>query len=245
MFGPCGRWRRAWPTCARMSELRAYLYGHGPWLSSMRQRLWMQSLGVEVDAIDVLDPSQVDFFENWNRANAAAYGGLAMPRWVQLDCATLPGVVAGFAEVGPHGARTVLSGFCALPTPEPGHVVGVTLFSSRPGLGVRTKALGLLAHDARTQTGIAQTDNRALSTHTKFGPLFVDQANVLVHDRPDTTLVYRLQVPSTAVLASMARGDRKAASTPALSTARRMSRSALQNGMTIVGVEGDQLLCLP
>jgi hypothetical protein len=229
-----------------MTELRAYVYGHGPWLSSMRHRLSAQSLGVGVDTIDVLDPAHASFFTAWNEANAAAYGGLAMPRWVQLDCATLPGVVAGFTEVDSAGAQTVLSGFCALPTPEPGHVVGITLFSSRRGFGARTKALGLLAHDAQQQTGIVQSDNAALSTHVKFGPLYVEQAHVAVHDKPDTTLVYRLRVPTTLTLAAMARGDRmRSPSISMLSNARRVSRSALQSGMTIVGVDGDQLLCLP
>jgi hypothetical protein len=171
-----------------------------------------------------------------NAANARALGGMAMPAWVQLDCACLPSAMIGLARpradvdaalfaslregvaaaFGEHAARDVdtwqglvpLAEYGCVPTPEPGRVVGFSLFSLVPGLGVRTKAAALLMHQARVQVGIAQVDNPALRTHTAIGPLDVVAARVPVHSKPHETIVYALRVPPDDVLEGIARGAR-------------------------------------
>ena len=47
--------------------------------------------------LDVLDEKTLAFFQLLNAGNARAYGGMGMPAWVQLDCATLPSAMIGFA----------------------------------------------------------------------------------------------------------------------------------------------------
>lgn len=211
------------------TDLTPWLLGHGAWCEIHAARA---PGGAAV--FDVLDPSTLPFFHLVNAGNALAYGGHAMPAWVQLDCACLPAGMVGFgvarADVDDalwsrlvtqveqgfgREARAAterwqglvpLSEYACVPTPAPGEVVGFSLYSLRPGLGVRTKALGLLVADAVRQTGVAQVDNSALSTHTALGPLEVVAPRVLAHSRPDTTFVYRLQLDDRTSLQAIARG---------------------------------------
>ena len=46
---------------------------------------------------DVLDDESVTFFRLVNAGNAVAFGDIGMPAWVQLDCATIPSAMIGFA----------------------------------------------------------------------------------------------------------------------------------------------------
>lgn len=210
-----------------------FVFGHKPWLPLCVARL--ADAGFHAVAQDVLDDDNAGFFRLLLAGNARAFGGMGMPAWVQLDCATLPTTMVGFAlprrvAVACLGGAVVddlcraaavdvdgdhvdddalipVAEYCALPTPEPGHVVGFSLFALVPGLGVRAKALGLLAYGARVQTGVTQIDNTALKTHTRFGPLVVEKRGVLVHSKPGTTLVYRLTVPAPSTLTALARGS--------------------------------------
>lgn len=238
-------------------RLVPFVLGHGPWLARFRERFPCGDDCDDAVALDVLADDAVRFFALVNAGNARAFSGLAMPRWVQLDCATLPTAMVGFAvrrrhldaalvrdlevRAGLADARSdgradalaadaaevaqnddgdregagagaaaddlvPVAAYCALPTPEPGHVVGFSLYSLVPGLGLRAKAAGLFVLQARVQTGVTQRDNPALSTHCRFGPLTVERARVLVHTKPETTLVYRLQVPDTPTLVALAVG---------------------------------------
>lgn len=168
--------------------------------------------------------------------NAESYRSLAMPAWVMLDCAALPAGVIGFArpraQVPPalfarlltrasalvdpdalarlaqHEGLVPLAEYACVPTPEPGHVVGFSLFSLERGLGVRTKAMALAMHRARRQTGVAQVEGRALRAHTTIGPLDVVRAGVAAHERARTTIAYELTLDDTNRLSALARGAR-------------------------------------
>jgi hypothetical protein len=214
----------------------------------------------EAVALDVLAPSSRDFFQLLLAANARAFGGLAIPAWVQLDCATLPTAMVGFARRAgalepalvddlaraagidrpADDALVPLAEFCALPTPVPGHVVGISLFSLVPGLGLRAKALGLLVQQATTQTGVTQIDNAALATHCRLGGLRVVQVGVRVHSRPGTTLVYALRPPSSAVLVDIARGACRRV--PFAGPTRRLARDEVRAGDVLVDVVGDHAI---
>lgn len=224
--------------------------------------------------IDVLDDDSVPFFRLMNAANARAFGDLGMPAWVQLDCATLPTAMIGFAarkrdllstpEQGAlvqdlerraavdvdDDALIPLAEYCALPTPEAGHVVGFSLFSLRPGLGTRAKALGLLAMQAMTQTGITQIHadmivngppitNAALRTHCRFGPLVIEKLRVKVHSKPGT-LVYRLQVPSSSTLIELCSGSIARVPYPGPTEQKPMAR--LRAADALVDVEADEVV---
>lgn len=207
-----------------------FIFGNGPWCAELAARCPVPGCVV----IDVLDPATVPFFHLVNAGNGRAFHGLPMPSWVQLDCACLPAGMIGFgrprADVdtalyddlaarvrvtfGEAAGRAVdawqglvpLSEYACVRTPEEGHVVGFSLFSLVPRLGVRTKAMALAMHDARVQTGIAQLDNAALRVHVALGPLEIRAAGVAVHTMGATTLVYALRVPALDVLARMATG---------------------------------------
>lgn len=184
----------------------------------------------ELTVLDATHADQVLFARLLNAANALAFDSLGMPLWVQLDCATLPSGFHGFAvpraslpaatwqalcgvyaRLLPDGSAAALetytglvpvSGFCAVRTPEPGTIVAFSLWSilRGHGLGVRTKALGLLAHRAARQVGITQYANAAVRVHTAFGPLQVVAPRAHGHTHPEASFLYALDVPSRDVL---------------------------------------------
>lgn len=168
-----------------------------------------------------------------NAANAAAFGDLGMPLWVQLDCATLPSAYHGFAAPRDDVPDTVfervmdalgdgrappdvvgtledwtglvpLSGYCAARTARSDTVVGFSLFSLVPGLGVRSKALGLFAHGAARQIGVAQYDNPVVRAHCAFGRLKIVAPVVATHTRGHKTFVYEVELPALETLEAMA-----------------------------------------
>ena len=173
--------------------------------------------------LDVLDPESAPFFHRLRAANAHAFGGLGMPDWVQLDCATLPSAMIGFAlparavpaglgealheglpEPGPE-ELVPMSAFCALHTRTPDTVVACTLFSLLPGLelGLRTKAMGLLVLRARTQIGVTRRAGPVRALHERIGALRVLQDRPPVHPRAAESMVYELTVPPPAVLQAL------------------------------------------
>lgn len=212
-----------------------WILGNGPWCDALAARCPLPGCVV----LDVLDDATAPFFHLVNAANARAYAGMPMPSWVQLDCASLPAgmiglgrgrddvdaalvdaLVAGVrASFGDDAADACarwrglipLTQYTCVPTPEPGHVVGFSLYSLVTGLGLRTKAMALAMHQARTQTGIVQLDNSALRLHVALGPLDVRAAGVAVHTLADRTIVYALQVPPVDVLARVAQGGARPA----------------------------------
>ena len=215
---------------------------------------------VVVDVLDDADPATVPFFKLMLAGNARAFSEIGMPAWVQLDCATLPTAMIGFARratdvddalvadlaarAGLHAVAPTqlvpLAEYTALCTPVAGDVVGFSLFSMVPGLGLRAKALALLVMGAQQQTGMTQIDNVALRTHARFGPLEVVRLGVEVHSRPKTTLVYRLAVPDDDTLRALARGDWNRV--PFTGATRVCRREDLAVGDRIVDVTADHVV---
>jgi len=232
-----------------------FVFGHGVWCGAFAARVPAMDDASPVVVVDVLEPSSAPFFALLLAGNARAFGDMGMPAWVQLDCATLPTAMIGFAvrarALDPSVradlvARAGLGGidddalvpvaeYTALCTPEPGHVVGFSLFSLVPGLGLRAKAMALQAMGARRQTGITQRDNTALRTHARFGPLTIVQVGVAVHSKPKTTLVYELGVPSDDTLVELARGTRTRV--PYAGQTRERPTDHLQRGDVVVDVD--------
>ncbi|MDA1196247.1 MAG: hypothetical protein O2894_13840 [Planctomycetota bacterium] len=185
---------------------------------------WVQrSPLADTRLIDVLAPASAPFFDLLLRGNALAFGAASMPGWVQLDCATLPSAMIGFALARadvPAGLAARLGDlpvdsdalvpvceFCAALTPEPGTVSAFSLFSLLPGLrlGVRAKALALLLMDARRQMGVTRREGPVRRTHELFGPLRVLADRTVVHPAAEDTMIYELDVPPAAVLEALVR----------------------------------------
>lgn len=179
--------------------------------------------GADVRFVEASAPDNAVFFRLLNVGNALAYGGLGMPDWVQLDCCTLPSVMAGFAlrrrDLDPvlvdallhgYGARfgaaadlgddewIPVSEYCALPTVTPGLVIGTSLFSLVRGLrlGLRSKALGLLVLRATRQWGVTQRDSHGERAHRRLGALRVVRDRLPIHPRAADSYLYELEVPS-------------------------------------------------
>lgn len=178
--------------------------------------------------VDIHDPASIDFYRLVNAANRRVYGDLGMPAWVQLDCATLPSAMIGFAahrdalkddtwraltqsvraHFGDNAARRLhayqgwvpISEYCAAATFEAHTVVGFSFFTLIKGLGVRTKALALTCYGAHRQIGVTQYTNPSITAHCAFGPLDVIEPRTAAHSRPDETFTYELRLGDTASL---------------------------------------------
>lgn len=143
-----------------------------------------------------------------NRLNAVAFGGIAMPRWVQLDAAVLPSAFVGWALPADHVPAELLSHLggrtndalvpvaeaLSVPTAEPGLWSSFSLASVLPGrhLGLAAKVLSLAAYRAERALGVTQYDNSALRTHTRLGPLRIVEPWLPFHSHADTSFLYRL-----------------------------------------------------
>ena len=183
--------------------------------------------------VEIFDPRSQAFYRLVNAGNNLAFGGLGMPAWVQLDCATLPSAMFGFAiaredcaldlwsklcalvarDFGDEAAAELegyeglvpVSEYCALPTPDPEVWVGFSLYALLPGLalGVRTKALALHCYGAGRQVGMTQYTNKAVQTHCAFGALRVVEAHAPPHSRPWDTFIYEVDVSDAGRLARL------------------------------------------
>jgi hypothetical protein len=208
-----------------------FVLGHGDGARRLAERSPLPGTAF----LDVLDEGTVPFFRLLNAGNNHAFGGMGMPAWVQLDCCTLPTAMIGFAApraavddalwssllagvaaaFSPDAARALdaydglvpLAEYCALPSLEPGVVVGFSLFSLAKGLGLRAKALSLLLLRARMQTGVAQYGNSAVKTHARLNPLTIVSARAAPHSLPEHTFIYRMEVPPPSSLLALAQGD--------------------------------------
>ncbi len=185
------------------------------------------------EVVDIFSPDSQAFYRLVNAGNRLAFQGIGMPPWVQLDCCTLPSAMVGFCvdrdEIDPQmwaqlvayteagfgpGSSAILddydgpvpvSQYCAVASLLPGTLVGFSLFTLLPGagLGVRTKALGLLCYDQRFQIGMTQYTNSAVRTHCAFGPLEILEPVAWPHLLQTETFIYRLDLQQ-ADLRSMA-----------------------------------------
>ena len=189
----------------------------------------------EVLEFDPLDASDGRFFRLVSAGNSLAFGPLAMPLWVQLDCCALPGALFGFAvpradlptglwerlrgryrelfgfeiqhPVEEHVGWVPISEYCAIPSPDGATVVGVSLYTLIPGygLGLRSKAFGLACLKAVRQVGVTQYDNPAIRVHASLGSLEIRAAQAVNHPQPERSFVYELAVPPPETLARLAR----------------------------------------
>lgn len=202
-----------------------------PFVLTLRQnraalRLDDIALDPPVQIIEVEDTSFTPFFKLLNDTNHLAFGGdnMGMPLWVLLDCGLLPAAVTGFMipgslapaelcerlNISPEDHPWVpVSEYCACPTLEPGCVSGFSLQSQWQGmaLGMRTKALAMLAYGAHAQVGVTQFDNPAIRVHSRLGPLQITVHRPPIHTHPQRSFVYRLELPDRPTLLALARGE--------------------------------------
>ncbi len=195
--------------------------------ATSREGLAMDRLPKDTLIVEVGEPSGARFLESLLRANRVSFtgttdmsqGALALPGWVMLDCYLLPSSIVGFAQraadlppslfeaLAPEtgDALVPVAAYTALPTPIPGRMIGISLFSLSTGLrlGLRSKALSLAAYQATDQWGITQFDNSSIRIHANFGPLRLMSVEPPIHTFSHKTFVYRLQVPTLDALGKL------------------------------------------
>lgn len=168
----------------------------------------LNPLGIEFDKdllFDCLSTKSSDFFELVTKMDALSFGdqGMGMDRWVLFDCSAMPGAIFGFAvladdlDVGfkkkmgipaSYKGYVPISMYIAIPTAEPDHWFGHNLSSLNShlnnhfsGLGLLTKAIGLMVMKIKFQYGATQWNNPALCIHTKLAPLKLLTAYTPIH----------------------------------------------------------------
>ncbi len=200
--------------------------------ATSREGLAMDRLPEETLVVDVGAPSGARFLDSLLRANRVSFtgttdmsqGALALPGWVMLDCYLLPSSIVGFAQraadlppslfeaLAPESGDSLVpvASYTALPTPIPGPMIGISLFSLSTGmrLGLRSKALSLAVYQATDQWGITQFDNSSIRIHANFGSLRIMSVEPPIHTFSHKTFVYRLQVPSLEALAKLAASEK-------------------------------------
>lgn len=128
--------------------------------------------------------------ERYLAVNRARFGGpLALPGWVLADLYLLPSAIGLVLD-----GDDIVAAYYAAPSLEPHTVIGVSLLSTREGLGAgyAAKALTLAMYRARVQRGLTQWRSRALRVHTRFGALHVEGPAPAVHGAAAESFVYRV-----------------------------------------------------
>jgi hypothetical protein len=204
-----------------------------PFVITLRQNRHLLKLDdLDLDpalrVLEVEDEVWATFYQLMNKTNQLAFGGdsMGMPLWVLLDCGLLPAAVSGYmvpreqapaalmAQLGAQAqdqAWIPVAEYCASPSLEAGCVSGFSLQSQLPGhnLGVRAKALGLLAFGSRAHVGVTQFDNSSIRVHCRLGPLQITCHRPSVHTHPKRSFIYRLELPPRDTLLAIVRGEIK------------------------------------
>ena len=168
--------------------------------------------GKKAAFIDVLNPKHAGFIELVNRLDGLSYGNknLAIPKWVQLDCASLPSGIVGLAMTAKDLPQDIkerfeiesdypglvpVSEYCAIPSAG-GSWIGHTCASlmEGSGLGLFTKVLALAVYQAQRLRGISQYENTAVKLHTRISNLALASAVTPAHGEPWNTFVYQHEV---------------------------------------------------
>jgi hypothetical protein len=194
--------------------------------ATSRSQLQLQPYGMSTTFLDAAtEPAWVERYHAVNRARFS--GPLALPGWVLADLYLLPSAIGLILD-----GEAIVAAYYAAPSLEPGTVVGVSLLSTREGLGAgyAVKALTLAMYRARLQRGVTQWQSRALRVHTRFGALEVEGPAPAVHGAADDSFVYRVAldgapqppgepVPIATAKARVAAGERVRIVSPGLTPA--------------------------
>lgn len=154
-----------------------------------RASLDLCPLGVPAEFLDAADHPEV--VQRYLEANRRAFPPpLELPGWVLVDLYLMPGAIGLLLD-----GDEIVAAYVAAPTVQQGTVVGVSLFSHRPGLGlgVRVKRLTLAMLRAEVQRGITQWASPSMRTHTRIGPMRVEGPAPRVHGA-DGSFVYRIEL---------------------------------------------------
>ncbi len=168
----------------------------------------LKPLGIPIDPeliFDCMKTSSLDFFNLITKIDDISFSdqGMGMDRWVLYDCSAMPGAITGLAipasEIDEslkekmnlssnYTGYVPVSMYIAIPTVEKNHWFGHNLSSLNsqlgnkyPGLGLLTKAMGLLTLKITKQYGATQWNSAAINIHVQLAPLKLLTAITPVH----------------------------------------------------------------
>lgn len=189
----------------------------------------LKPLGFEIETQYQFDCTHRDseiFFNLIAKMDELAFGdqGMGMDRWVLYDCSAMPGAIFGFGVEALELSKEMrikmdiavdyeglvpISMFIAIPTIEPEHWFGHNLSSLNkqldghyPGLGLITKAFGLLSMKITKQYGATQWNNTAIYIHSRLADLKLVTAYTPIHSRK-MTLTYLAKYTEESIACAM------------------------------------------
>lgn len=196
-----------------LSKIKPYVFS----FKKNFQYFDLNPLDTKIESQHQYDCSQTkseDFFNLILKVDQLAFGeqDMGMDRWVLYDCSAMPGAIFGFginpSEVPENLKQKMqipedytglipISMYITIPTVEPGHWFGHNLSSLNndlggvyPGLGLLTKALGLVSLKITKQYGATQWNNPAINIHSQLSPLNLISSYTPIHTHKFTFSYY-------------------------------------------------------
>lgn len=181
-----------------------------PYIICSRDNLDYFSLENDIGCISedlIFDPLKVEsknFIDDVFTMDKISFGsqGMAMERWVFLDCSVMPGAVIGFAIHSSNLSNSdrkifnivdkerwiPMSMYIAIPTAHSQYWFGHNLSSLNgkiekklDGLGFLTKYFALKVLPMQYLKGATQWGSLAIHVHLKFGPMLLESALTYSH----------------------------------------------------------------
>jgi hypothetical protein len=168
--------------------------------------------GLLLKKIIIEDSRNRDFFDTYIDMNGLAFGkkSLGIPRWVAIDCVSLPSVTVGFAmqakkipiklkkELGLNNPNQLVpvSEYTLLPKiNQKDKFINCTLCSviEKQGLASLSALLGIAIYRPKEIDIVAQFADVSLKTHSKYGDLEIIIPNLDIHNI-STSFVGRLRI---------------------------------------------------
>jgi hypothetical protein len=178
--------------------------------SAVAAHLDLAPLGQLIAPEHTFDPllrASAPFLHRVEQLDAAEYApqGMAMPRWALYDCAELPGLITGLAQMDDEGLCP-LSMLIAVPMMGERRWLIYSIASPRAHLRFATLALGLGLLRAGEINATLQWSSPELPVYSHFAPLELRAARLPSHDVP-ATCVIRFQVDTTRIEHAIADTD--------------------------------------
>lgn len=161
---------------------------------------------------DCLKLESLEFFNLLYRLDDLAFGGqgMGMERWTFFDCGAMPGGIFGFAlekEKLPdsflkkmkvpssYKGLVPISMFIAIPTVQKSTWFGHNLSSfgreiGIKGLGLKTKAYGLISFQIEEMYGATQWGSPAIAIHSRLSEMKLLSSYTPIHSHPNSFTYY-------------------------------------------------------
>jgi hypothetical protein len=215
-----------------LSHVEPYILSYPESLEQFNLSPWGMDIPT-ANHISCIKQGNSTFFDLLHRLDGLAFGPMGMPmeKWVFFDCGEMPGGIFGFA-VRPdqlsakareaykvptgYDGLVPISMYIAIPMVKPGCWFGHNLSSlnwalgeTLSGLGILTKAVGLMTMNIAKMYGATQWDSKALHIHLQLADMEIKSAYTPAHTFANS-MTYLSNYDSNSLLDSLSGTRREA-----------------------------------